>query len=182
MKVRTGFVSNSSSSSYVCEICGSVMEDDDDDMVTCERQHTFCVYHLKHALFSKEIVSAYIARTESLSEHDKRELNQLIRAVDPLTFNQLRGSLYSESSNPALHQIDVLLDDIDYNVERWEIRENLPPEHCPICNLEVITDSDLINYFTASTRMSRNDVIAAVKRRFKDYEMFNNYLQENKVR
>lgn len=180
MKIRTGFVSNSSSSSYVCEICGDVGEDD--DIVTCEREHTFCIYHLHHSLFSKEIVSAYVARSESLSEHDKQELIRLIRAVDPSTFNQLRGSLYSESSNPALHQIDVLLDDIDYNVERWEIRENLPPEYCPICNLEVITDSDLINYFTASTRMSRNDVIAAVKRRFNNYETFNNYLQENKVR
>lgn len=181
MKIRTGFVSNSSSSSYICEICGSVMEDDD-NMVTCERQHTFCIYHLKHALFSKEIVSAYVARSESLSEYDKQELIRLIRAVDPLTFSKLRGSLYSESDNPTLHQIDVLLDDLDYTVEMWEIRESLPPECCPICNLEVITDSDLINYFTASTRMSRNDVIAAVRRRFKDYETFNNYLQENKVR
>lgn len=180
MKIRTGFVSNSSSSSYVCEICGDVGEDD--DIVTCERQHTFCVYHLKHALFSKEIVSAYVARSESLPDDSKQELIRLIRAVDPSTFNKLRGSLYSKSDNPTLHQIDVLLDDLGYNVERWEIRENLPPEYCPICNIEVITDSDLINYFTASTRMSRNDVIAAVKRRFNNYETFNNYLQENKVR
>lgn len=182
MKIRTGFVSNSSSSSYICEICGSVMEDDNDDMVTCERQHTFCVYHLKHALFSKEIVSAYVARSESLPDDSKQELIRLIRAVDLSTFNQLRESLYSESDNPTLHQIDVLLDDLGYNVERWNLREDLPPEYCPICNLEVITDSDLINYFTASTRMSRNDVIAAVKRRFKDYETFQNYLIENKLR
>lgn len=181
MKIRTGFVSNSSSSSYICEICGSVMEDDD-DMVTCERQHTFCVYHLKHALFSKEIVSAYVARSESLPDDSKQELIRLIRAVDPSTFNRLRGSLYSKSDNPTLHQIDVLLDDLGYNVELWHLREDLPPEYCPICNIEVITDSDLINYFTASTRMSRNDVIAAVKRRFNNYETFNNYLQENKVR
>ena len=181
MKIRTGFVSNSSSSSYICEICGSVMEDDD-DMVTCERQHTFCVYHLKHALFSKEIVSAYVARSESLPDDSKQELIRLIRAVDLSTFNQLRESLYSESDNPTLHQIDVLLDDLGYNVERWHLREDLPPEYCPICNLEVITDSDLINYFTASTRMSRNDVIAAVRRRFKDYETFQNYLIENKLR
>lgn len=180
MKIRAGFVSNSSSSSYICEICGDVGEDD--DIVTCEREHTFCIYHLHHSLFSKEIVSAYVARSESLSEHDKQELIRLIRAVDPSTFNRLRGSLYSKSDNPTLHQIDVLLDDLGYNVEMWEIRENLPPEHCPICNLEVFTDHDLIRYFTASTRMSRNDVIAAVKRRFNNYETFNNYLQENKVR
>ena len=181
MKIRTGFVSNSSSSSYICEICGSVMEDDD-DMVTCEREHTFCIYHLKHALFSKEIVSAYVARSESLPDDSKQELIRLIRAVDLSTFNQLRESLYSESDNPTLHQIDVLLDDLGYNVERWHLREDLPPEYCPICNLEVITDSDLINYFTASTRMSRNDVIAAVRRRFKDYETFQKYLIENKLR
>jgi hypothetical protein len=91
MKVRTGFVSNSSSSSYVCEICGSVMEDDDDDMVTCERQHTFCVYHLKHALFRKRSSVPILPEQNRCRNNDKRELNQLIRAVDPLTFNTVAG-------------------------------------------------------------------------------------------
>ena len=44
MKVRTGFVSNSSTSSYVCEICGDVeagrdLSLSDTDMVECLRAH-----------------------------------------------------------------------------------------------------------------------------------------------
>lgn len=47
MKVRTGFVSNSSSSSFICDFCGR--EDsgfdmciDDAEMFECEHGHTFC--------------------------------------------------------------------------------------------------------------------------------------------
>jgi len=52
MKVRYGFVSNSSSTSFICEVCnrtevgwdsGSVT---DYDMVTCINEHTFCTEHL----------------------------------------------------------------------------------------------------------------------------------------
>lgn len=47
MKIRTGFVSNSSSSSFICDFCGR--EDsgmdyclEDAEMFECENGHTFC--------------------------------------------------------------------------------------------------------------------------------------------
>jgi zona occludens toxin (predicted ATPase) len=51
MKVRTGFVSNSSSSSFVCEVCGEEASGwdmclSDADMVSCENDHTFCKSHI----------------------------------------------------------------------------------------------------------------------------------------
>lgn len=47
MKIRTGFVPNSSSSSFVCEVCGRAESGmdasaQDFDMVNCENGHTFC--------------------------------------------------------------------------------------------------------------------------------------------
>ena len=52
MKIRTGFVSNSSSSSFICEICnrteigwdGNSLSDF--DMVRCVNEHTFCTSHM----------------------------------------------------------------------------------------------------------------------------------------
>lgn len=51
MKVRQGFVSNSSSSSFICEICGNTKSGYDlslSDMgfVMCENEHIFCDEHL----------------------------------------------------------------------------------------------------------------------------------------
>jgi len=58
MKIRNGFVSNSSSSSFVCDICGCVAEGYDmsiqeAQMVECENRHTFCLEHNKE--LSEEI-------------------------------------------------------------------------------------------------------------------------------
>ena len=51
MKIRNGFVSNSSSSSFVCEICnmkqtGWDISLEEVDMSCCENNHTFCNSHL----------------------------------------------------------------------------------------------------------------------------------------
>jgi hypothetical protein len=50
MKIRTGFVSNSSSSSYTCEVCGEEASGWDlcpseCGMIECARGHVFCEEH-----------------------------------------------------------------------------------------------------------------------------------------
>ena len=54
MKIRNGFVSNSSSSSFTCSICGAVYEgwdasphDSSFDCSVCENEHILCNEHLK---------------------------------------------------------------------------------------------------------------------------------------
>ena len=51
MKIRHGFVSNSSSSSFVCEVCGAECSGmdmclSDAEMYRCENDHTFCDNHM----------------------------------------------------------------------------------------------------------------------------------------
>ncbi|MFA6089976.1 MAG: hypothetical protein WC755_09025 [Candidatus Woesearchaeota archaeon] len=51
MKIRNGFVSNSSSSSFICECCGENISGmdmcaSDADMRTCEKGHMFCSEHI----------------------------------------------------------------------------------------------------------------------------------------
>jgi hypothetical protein len=51
MKIRTGFVSNSSSTSFTCNICGETSSGwsaspEDLGFITCEHDHVFCRSHL----------------------------------------------------------------------------------------------------------------------------------------
>lgn len=70
MKIRNGFVSNSSSSSFVCDVCGNEQSGmdmclSDANMCNCENDHTFC---------ENEIVGfdSFDAYRESLEDDDCR--------------------------------------------------------------------------------------------------------------
>lgn len=59
MKIRNGFVSNSSSSSFVCRVCGNTaggydVSLRDFDMTSCERGHCLCNHHLDDYLKCEE--------------------------------------------------------------------------------------------------------------------------------
>lgn len=59
MKIRMGFVSNSSSSSFVCGVCGETASGmdvclSDFDMTSCERGHYLCNHHLDEFLNKEE--------------------------------------------------------------------------------------------------------------------------------
>jgi hypothetical protein len=60
MKLRSGFISNSSSSSYICEVCGDTFEAYDEgiahfDLVMCmDHEHLFCEEHAINANLDSE--------------------------------------------------------------------------------------------------------------------------------
>ena len=65
MRIRVGFVSNSSSSSFVCDVCGRQESGWDlclsvAEMAECENGHTFCQSEIKHT-------------DENLDEHVEEE-------------------------------------------------------------------------------------------------------------
>ena len=71
MKIRTSFVSNSSSSSFICEICG---RDHDIGFLSlresgacyCENNHEICIDHL---LCSEEELEALYAESKDIYEY-----------------------------------------------------------------------------------------------------------------
>lgn len=128
MKFRKGFVTNSSSSSFICQICGNVESGfdigyNDAGFVGCENGHEFCE---KHILYP-----------------DNKEWMEYI-----------------------------------YTNEDWEYE--LSEKYCPICQMQELRDSDLIDY-VATKGMTRENILEEIRGNFETYDDFKRYLKENKA-
>jgi len=72
MKIRKGFVSNSSSTSFVCDVCaesvgGWDMGLEEADMFTCENSHTFC---RDHTVGGREILEKQMEEDEEIDSYE----------------------------------------------------------------------------------------------------------------
>ena len=129
MKIRKGFVSNSSSSSFVCDVCGEDtsgmnMTLEEAEMVYCKNGHVFCEGHL-------------------------------IPFIKALDFLQ-----------------DAEREDYD---EDW--RWYVPIEHCPICQMQVFEDVDILRYMLKSSHKTKEDVENEIKSSFKSYDEFMTFIK-----
>ena len=138
MKYRKDFVTNSSSSSYVCEICGRDEHGwdlclSDADMVTCENGHTFCA-------------------DESLDRPTREAL--------------IKGVLEDEYNHTAAEALEDM--DSDDLFEEWlsvnDNRYELPEYLCPICSFVEYSQSDLKDYLQAQYGISDDEVFTEVKK------------------
>jgi hypothetical protein len=130
MKVRNGFVSNSSSSSFICDYCHTVEVDEGGDMgmyefgfVECKAGHTICISHL--------------------STKSQRKIYEL--AADDEDFQ------YS----PIIQTDD-----------------------CPLCQLEVIRDDDLVNFLLQTVGKTRKELISEIKERAATLDNFRSYIKK----
>lgn len=134
MKTRSGFVSNSSSSSFVCDITGRSESGWDmclseADMYECENGHTIC---RDEVLYNEDIHKKIVAElTECGSLEEDCDLNNFEDLSD-------------------FHEID----NFEYQ---------LPECCCPICNFLVYSESDIVSYLFKKYSVSKEDAFAEVK-------------------
>ena len=122
MKRRMGFVSNSSSSSFVCEIChntesGYDLTLSEAEMVECANYHCVCEAHI-------DVPKEYVR--------------------NPDFFNG------------------------DY----------LKPEHCPICQMRQLPDSELLAFMLKEARQKKVSILTRIRERFPSYQMFKRWIDE----
>jgi len=136
MKLRTMFVSNSSSSSFVCDICNETFNGYDGDYgdikeVTCEGGHSFCDEHI-----SEKDIERYIKNRLEASDIGKDEKEMLEEAKEE-------------------NSLETMMDYYSYE---------LPFELCPICNFKIISDLDLVDYLIKTTGISKIEVFDEIKK------------------
>lgn len=159
MKFRTSFVTNSSSSSFVCEICGRTetgydMSLRDCEMYECVNGHTFCADEALERPTKEEMIK-FILENEYNKDH-----------FDRVTWDSRD---YSEEELIAMDE-DILFEDFMTENGYYGVPESM----CPICQFIEYSEYDLSAYLLKTYGVSREEAFAEVKkfnkRRKKLYE------------
>jgi hypothetical protein len=165
MKIRSGFVSNSSSSSFICNVCGTVesgrdMSAKDFEMTECVNGHTFCNSHFVGEELTPEIMKALL-----INDISKKPL----------------ASYYTEESKKSdLEEIAGLEEDEleeYFNDHFYEC----DPSRCPICTFQNVDSEDGFNFLKKKFSLNNEDVLGFVRSQFKDYKEFSEFLKPKKV-
>jgi radical SAM protein with 4Fe4S-binding SPASM domain len=148
MKIRQGFVSNSSSSSFVCDVCqvnysGWDASPSDFDHKKCIRGHIFC---------SDLLV-------------DKEKFQELCDKFDEVEYESLPDEWYNEEDSIEKYGLS---DD-----DRYEV----PQQFCPICSMTQICNSDCISYMYKKYNTNNEELAKEIRDKFSNYDEFCNYLK-----
>lgn len=168
MKKRYGFVSNSSTSSFICDVCGGIEAGydlclKDADMTCCEHNH--CWHNSCYVTDEIKIEENFIfskfkewAQEEYHLEYYQEYCEQINGAN---SFDELEElNLYSE-----------IYDELFYEYE-------FPAELCPFCKLEKITERDALVFLMKNYGFRNfDDVTKHVSSEFKSYDEFQKFIR-----
>lgn len=159
MKYRLDQVTNSSSSSYVCDICNHVesgwdMGLSDAEMYECENGHTICEDHINFSS-NKEVAIVLLKKTiryyENVTYYNAKEKKEKIDEIEEL----LKKVGYEE------------YDDFEEIFSDYELRNCLPAELCPICNHDHIRDSEALEFALKKIGITEDELKAEIRKQFK---------------
>jgi hypothetical protein len=156
MKIRNGFVSNSSSSSFVCHICereeeGFGLELDDVGMNTCEGGHTFCDSHKTAEVDRKNIndIRGFLLVNRWIEDDDKEISKSMSDGEIKEFFEEKYDTLF-----------------------RWES----PSILCPVCNFGEISTDEALIYFLSKNNLTMKSFADKMRDEFKYKDDFLKYI------
>jgi hypothetical protein len=158
MKVRHGFVSNSSSSSFICDLCGTVESGydaslSDVEMCECENGHTLCNSHIENSTVNAEsFIKRLIDSGNAVNDFLELTREEQIDDIKSQEKQYLCESHLDGDSN------------------------TIPAEYCPICSMQHITEQDMLLYLLKSTKQSSKDVKTTIQSSFENFNVFCDFL------
>ena len=151
MKIRLGFVSNSSSSSFTCLVCGhnKCGQDlglEDAGMYHCCNGHIFCDSHL-----AKKDITIKEKRDELLRLNDEQD-----EEIAKMSDSEI------EEEFEKLNKDDY----VGGGTQRYETMKAL----CPICNLVSVPDDALVDYLLKKIGTTREKVLHEICEHYTNFE------------
>jgi hypothetical protein len=180
MKIRKGFVTNSSSSSYICDYCnraeaGYDLGIEDADMYECENGHVLCRYHFNRE-FDKNDVYKAVKRKFIDDIYSKSTIHGTIKKSNVKArasrIRDLRKGL------KELEEIMKKNGDILKFAENWiNFSYELPYELCPVCNFKILTNTDGYEYLLKITGMTERELLNKISKKYDSYNDFRKSIQ-----
>lgn len=179
MKIRNGFVSNSSSSSFTCDVCGETYSGWDAclseaEMYECENGHTFCESEA-HSPTLEASVASYVERCETRVKNAKSNYEWAKKNYsEDDDYVQGRADAIVEAEKTYA---EVLENKDNTDEEFWEDilsdpfddRYEVPSCYCPICQMETITDNMAAAYMRRKFGVTYEEMKEEIRTRFKSY-------------
>lgn len=179
MKIRKSFVTNSSSSSFICDSCGHDESGwdmclSDAGMMECENGHTVCEDHV-NSYDEREMVILMtikeIKRSEEMSKkYDKDGKTYYADQVEEYKQELLN---YQDDSKEDDFEWEDLLHDMEF-------RYGIPQQICPICNFSTLTDSDATAFMLYKYGVDIETLKKEIRENFSDYEEFKKGIKEGR--
>jgi len=160
MKIRNGFVSNSSSSSFVCEITGEAFEVRDGcfwevDLCQCKNGH----------IFKKKFLVPWKPKFPSKEE--------MLTALDGITDSKRACMRFREMNEFELQAAYAKA----FMSGQDEHKSNV--NQCPICTLTLLGDSMLLDFLLKKSHSSRTAVLAQIQKECENFGQLQRYLTNN---
>lgn len=170
MKIRLDYVTNSSSSSYTCVICG---EDyggmdvslSDAEMYQCENGHTFCESHVELPDDKKgiavELINKKIEKIKGSTWFNEEEIKERIK-----------------DEKKTLIELETMdEDEIDDLISDYEFRYSVPEKYCPICTFGTLTDYEIAKYLAKKFNIDLKQLKDEMKNEFNSYKDFEEFVK-----
>lgn len=163
MKIRLGFVSNSSSSSYTCDFTGEEVSGmdlclSDIDWIECTNGHVLSDDSLLLDEVTFEGKKKYL-----LEEAEKRK----------------KYSWNAETAAKILNNFEGMDEDEIEDIYNDWTEGMVPSSICPFCQMKYISERDMIRYLIK--KYGYENIVEEIKGKFSNYSEFSSYLGDVRI-